>query len=192
MGTRNLTAVYLDGQYKVAQYGQWDGYPSGQGETVLNFMLNEFNVDKFKQALSECRFLSDDEVTAKWKCGADDSGFGNFQRKYPELSRDTAAKVLSLIQNGKAKELSNNIDFAVDSLFCEWAYIIDLDREILEVYEGFNKVPLTIEDRFFDMQETSERKEYYPIKMIRSYKFSELTKHTMTELEESLSNKNEE
>lgn len=23
MGTRNLTAVYLDGQYKVAQYGQW-------------------------------------------------------------------------------------------------------------------------------------------------------------------------
>lgn len=25
MGTRNLTAVYLDGQYKVAQYGQWDG-----------------------------------------------------------------------------------------------------------------------------------------------------------------------
>ena len=25
MGTRNLTAVYLDGQYKVAQYGQW-GY----------------------------------------------------------------------------------------------------------------------------------------------------------------------
>ena len=31
MGTRNLTAVYLDGQYKVAQYGQWDGYPEGQG-----------------------------------------------------------------------------------------------------------------------------------------------------------------
>ena len=27
MGTRNLTVVYLDGQYKVAQYGQWDGYP---------------------------------------------------------------------------------------------------------------------------------------------------------------------
>lgn len=35
MGTRNLTAVYLDGQYKVAQYGQWDGYPEGQGITAL-------------------------------------------------------------------------------------------------------------------------------------------------------------
>jgi len=27
MGTRNLTCVMKDGQYKVAQYGQWDGYP---------------------------------------------------------------------------------------------------------------------------------------------------------------------
>lgn len=26
MGTRNLTVVYIDGKYKVAQYGQWDGY----------------------------------------------------------------------------------------------------------------------------------------------------------------------
>lgn len=31
MGTRNLTAVYIDGEYKVAQYGQWDGYPEGPG-----------------------------------------------------------------------------------------------------------------------------------------------------------------
>lgn len=27
MGTRHLTAVVIDGDYKVAQYGQWDGYP---------------------------------------------------------------------------------------------------------------------------------------------------------------------
>lgn len=31
MGTRNLTAVYLDGEYKIAQYGQWDGYPKDKG-----------------------------------------------------------------------------------------------------------------------------------------------------------------
>ena len=27
MGTRYLTAVYLDGEYKVAQFGAQDGYP---------------------------------------------------------------------------------------------------------------------------------------------------------------------
>jgi hypothetical protein len=38
MGTRNLTRVICDGKTKVAQYGQWDGYPEGQGKTVLNFL----------------------------------------------------------------------------------------------------------------------------------------------------------
>lgn len=39
MGTRNLTAVYLDGQYKVAQYGQWDGYPEGRGGLIWKSSL---------------------------------------------------------------------------------------------------------------------------------------------------------
>ena len=37
MGTRHLIAVMADGKYQVAQYGQWDGYPSGQGVSVLTF-----------------------------------------------------------------------------------------------------------------------------------------------------------
>lgn len=30
-------------------------------------------------------------------------------------------------------------DFLADSLFCEWAYIINLDTGMLEVYKGFNR-----------------------------------------------------
>lgn len=37
MGTRNLTCVVLDGKYVVSSYGQWDGYPSGQGKQFLIF-----------------------------------------------------------------------------------------------------------------------------------------------------------
>lgn len=38
MGTRNLTCVVVDGEMKVAQYGQWDGYPEGQGATCCEFI----------------------------------------------------------------------------------------------------------------------------------------------------------
>ena len=38
MGTRHVTAVFLNGEPRVAQYGQWDGYPSGQGVTILDFL----------------------------------------------------------------------------------------------------------------------------------------------------------
>ena len=35
MGTRNLTAVFMDGEYKVAQYGQWDGYQKDRVRLAL-------------------------------------------------------------------------------------------------------------------------------------------------------------
>ena len=38
MGTRNLTIVYSNGEYKVAQYGQWDGYPEGLGVQLLKYL----------------------------------------------------------------------------------------------------------------------------------------------------------
>lgn len=49
MGARNLTAVYLDGQYKVAQYGQWDGYPEGQGITVLTFLRDKMDLELLRK-----------------------------------------------------------------------------------------------------------------------------------------------
>ena len=49
MGTRNLTAVYIDGEYKVAQYGQWDGYPEGQGMTALTFLRDKMDTNSLRR-----------------------------------------------------------------------------------------------------------------------------------------------
>lgn len=45
MGTRNLTCIVKDGEYKVAKYCQWDGYPSGKGLDLLH-ILKEINCPK--------------------------------------------------------------------------------------------------------------------------------------------------
>lgn len=154
MGTRHLTAVVMNKKVVVAQYGQWDGYPSGQGSTVTDFikdrLMKKFakgtGLDKFKKALKECRFLSTEEIKKSWT----DSGASpdsdmvtmdiadRHKASYPGLSRDTGAEVLGLIYAGEVTGLMNSWDFGADSLFCEYAYVLDLDNKVLEVYKGFN------------------------------------------------------
>lgn len=180
MGTRHLTAVVADGDYKVAQYGQWDGYPSGQGKTVLDF-LRRTNLNMFADKVRACTFIDADEIEQRWKSvGADDSGFvgmdvdDKFKANWPQLSRDIGAKVLEYIYNQPSGvELKNSLYFVADSLFCEWAYVIDLDKGTFEVYEGFNKKPLDPSERFADMPDDPDNahrdERYYPVRLKTTY-----------------------
>ena len=146
MGTRNLTAVMLDGEYKIAQYGQWDGYPSGQGATALRFITN-VDLDAFKEKVRACRFCTQDDYD---RVNLDK----NWKRNYPELSRDAGAEVLQMVMDG-ATLLKNTIGFAGDSLMCEYAYVIDLDKGTFEFFEGWNSEPIN-DGRFVSGDESLE------------------------------------
>lgn len=182
MGTRNLTMVVSNGKFKVAQYGQWDGYPKGQGATVLSF-LKSTNLDDFKKRLKQVKFMGKKEkaemdgflksIGSKdgWMTGEQSE---KYQKKYPLLTRDNGAKILQMIMDSTENPiyLNNSVSFATDSLFCEWAYLIDLDKNVLEVYTGFNKEPLTEMDRFY--KHTSKKEEYTPIKLAKTYPLDNL------------------
>ena len=207
MGTRHLIAVVHNKQIKVAQYGQWDGYLEGQGRVVVEFIQNDLDIEKFRKAVSECQFLSDKEIKETWtECGADPNSelvsmdiADKHTRKYAALSRDTGAKVLSLIQDKGARALMNSIDFAADSLFCEYAYVLDLDTETLEIYRGFNKSPVPAGERFAEVQPhvpehyktAGKTYEYYPVRLLTTMKFADATVRNLNKLIEKL-NKEEE
>jgi hypothetical protein len=157
MSTRSLTMVINEGKTKVAQYGQNDGYPQGQGKTILEF-LQECDLEEFKEKLKEVVFLSPEEIE---------------QIRGEEISVvNTDAKVLKLIYDGQAKKLVDNSDFAKHSLFCEWAYVLDLDKGALEVYRGFNREPLEKGDRFYNKKDID--KDYYPVRIIKTYSLKDL------------------
>ena len=181
MGTRNLTVVFMDGEYKVAQYGQWDGYPEGQGATCLAFLRDEMDESKFREQLKKVHFWSAEELDNLFaEFGADQDGsirmrdYDRFKEAYPELHRDTAADVLKMIQDGNVRLLKNDIDFAADGLFCEWAYVIDLDNRRFEVYTGFHKEPLTEKDRFYFLKDKEEGNGYSGIHMVTSWSLDDL------------------
>lgn len=160
MGTRNLTAVFFGNGYPIAQYGQWDGYPEGQGIVALAFARDKMDRPTFEAKLRAVSELSIEERKQRYRdAGATDeaieSGFIAYDiaktvsEAHPENSRDTGAKILELVQAAPAGvKLVNEIGFSGDSLFCEFAYVVDLNRDTFEVYRGFNKEPLDPAARF--------------------------------------------
>lgn len=150
MGTRHFVGVVADGEFKVAQYGQWDGYPSGQGMDVLTF-ASTMDPEVMLAEVRDVRFLSEEDraqMKSDWEAvGANESGWVTMEQsdqfysnpKYAAMSRDVGASVLNLVYEGKVDMLDDSSDFPKNSLWCEWAYVIDLDKRQLEVYGGFGK-----------------------------------------------------
>lgn len=189
MGTRNLTCAVIDKQYKVAQYGQWDGYPSGQGITILRFLRNELKRPLMEKRLREVQFLNEKEIEL----------INESKEPMPQqFSRDCGGHILEFIQNGEytkdeldfeglrsvrkpvtykweMDKLHNQLDFAGDSVFCEWAYVVDFDENTFEIYEGFVKEPHEGE-RFsnVDYEKSHREEQYYPVKLVKKYDLDDL------------------
>lgn len=182
MGTRNLTMVIKNEQFKVAQYGQWDGYPGGQGKTALGF-LKKFDERAFGYQLDKCKFVDDEkqkEINSWLKSIGVNDGWMNmeqsrhFKTKYPFFSRDNGANILNLINESEQETiwLHDDRNFINDSLMCEWAYVIDLDKRTFEVYTGLNKKPLHKHERFYGG--VTDDRGYYPCRNVAIYSLDSL------------------
>jgi hypothetical protein len=185
MGTRSLIAVYVNKQHRVGNYVQFDGYPEGQGRGVLEF-CQRIAADPgarkaFEHKVEAAVFLSESdgeriEAEAKAQGKA-------WEVTHPWLGRRAGSDVLGYVMNEPdGIGLSDQIEFAADSLMCEWAYVIDLDANRLEVFRGFQKKPLDADERFYPMQvagshiedHRSGEDQYYPIKLLRWFELDKL------------------
>lgn len=182
MGTRGLTMVIHNQKTVIAQYGQWDHYPSGQGLTALKF-LKSADLEKFKKTLERVKFIDEEkqkEISDFCKSIGCADGWMNMEQaekyhaRYPLLTRDNGAEILNLVYNDNTDEtlwLNDSHEFAGDSLFCEWAYVIDLDKNSFEVYSGFNKKPLDPSERFAYMDGV---KDYNPVRLLVMFDINDL------------------
>lgn len=179
MGTRHLIAVQKDNQYKVAQYGQWDGYLSGQGDSILTF-FHENDLETFRSKVDNCFFGTQEQIDEAYAPYTNGDGWMTMEQsdafkktEFAHLSRDTGADILNVILKSDGPLiLIDQIDFANDSLFCEYAYVIDLDKDILEVYQGFNTDPLPEGARFTGA--AKDDGEYQAVKLVATFPLGSL------------------
>ena len=143
MGTRNLTIVKNNlGETKIAQYGQWDGYPSYSGIQALNFLRDEYNQTLLNVKLDLVQFVGDEEVDTLYKqYESTDWENKDFLNAYPGLHRDTGVDILKVVANSTAPIKSvDNTEFAKDDLFCEGIYEVDFSTNKFITIYADNKV----------------------------------------------------
>jgi hypothetical protein len=103
-------------------YNQCDSYPSELGWKVMCFVRDIQSTTALKQAAI---FLTPGDPVDE-KCV--DGGYELFEA----ISKHTPGSQITINENS---------GFLGNSLFCKWAYIINLDLDLLEVYKGPNNDP---------------------------------------------------
>ena len=143
MGTRGAYGFRVDGQDKVT-YNRFDSYPGGLGEEMIGFIRQ--TPDSELLAIAKRLKMVDGNTAPTEKQieqyrdkTLDLSVSGQTENEWYCLLRDAQGK--PNMWKGTVNHMIEGASFLGDSLFCEWAYIINVDIGVLEVYKGFNKNP---------------------------------------------------
>lgn len=124
MGTRHLqTVITKEGKKVISQYGQWDGYPSGQGVEILRY-LKSGDLTKYQANLVKIKEVSDKEAKKIEAEIEEDETLYNKAGKYFHFNRDCGSQIHQLIEDRKVK----NVQLAVEedaNKWCEGFYTID-------------------------------------------------------------------
>jgi hypothetical protein len=118
MGTRNLIILYHNGRIVVAQYGGHDSHPSHTGREIMSSLSSPRYIQRLRANLHLIRYR---ESESHGDYVDDDIGI---------CILDAIAYVREPVPH------SFGLEFASDGTFCEWTYVVGLDAEVLEVYEG--------------------------------------------------------
>ena len=187
MSTRHLVMVVLDGQYKIAQYCHSSGQPIYAGENITEWIRNQMQLDKFKTALRNCQFASDEWLAKMYaeaeKAYGKDENF-DWPDNYDGEESINDSVILDLVQDGHYTILTDHTRFAGDVVFCEWVYVVNLDTLKLEVFECCNEEPLQSEERFHFLTKPPKNDGRpgdgrHPAKLLAVVPFCDLRDNTM-------------
>lgn len=174
MGTRGAWGFRIDGVDKIT-YVHSDAYPEGLGQDLISCLIRRI-VDGYilfsevlKQQARALRLVSNEialptqkEIDRLYKY----ADLNVSSRRYGDwycLLRQTQGDLEKTLE---ATVMIDSHEFLADSLFCEFAYVINLDDETFEIYKGFQGQPHT-KGRYAAMAPSPGSK-YYPVAFVVS------------------------
>lgn len=144
MSTRGLMGIKKKGELK-AQYNHFDSYISGLGKYIIetiNDIPKEERIKKLSDAFDNIVLVNENDTPTKEMieyCKLYNTTnlnvSGQNEKDMYCLLRETQGE-LSLYLNG-FKYMIDNASFINDTLFCEYAYVINLDTNKLDITFGW-------------------------------------------------------
>lgn len=191
MGTRGCYGFYKDGVTK-ATYNHFDSYIGGLGKDILDFIENT-SIPIMNKIFDKIELVRENDIPTIEQ-------IENCQKFTDlEVSNKSIMDFYCLLRNAQGdlnayktdlKYMIDSKEFLGNSLFCEYGYIINLDKNVLEFYKGFNKVPQN--NRY--SKYASKEEEYKECKLLAEYPLTEIYegKITVENMEKDLKKDREE
>jgi len=182
MSTRGLFGFRKNGIDK-AMYNHYDSYPDYLGKNVIDWLQNVLTIksaEKLNEIFDKIVLVDADEKPNETEkaeldeCWLYDNS-GECQDWYSLLHKlqGNPSLIEEIADTYGKVYMCNDISFIKNSLFCEYAYIVNLDEGVLELWKGFQTKPWS-ENRYGTDAISSVRNEYYPCKRISILRFGDI------------------
>ena len=171
MGTRGAI-VFVSGGVEKTVYNHWDSYPSSLGVKMVEWLRHAGqDLPTLRRRVDALRMVSPDmDPTAEDRERLSRYADPDVNRGegWYSLLRHTQGDPEAILEAGVAEDVAS---FPLDSLFCEWTYVVDLDNENFEVYKGFQDAGPT-KGRWSTVSAPNEDG-YWPVSQITSWSIAE-------------------
>lgn len=181
MGTRGAYGFRINGTDHIA-YNNMDSYPGSLGTDVLTqcrkWAARPGKLEAVREAAASLKPIQEGskptpEQIKKCKKYAKAATSGDPDDAWYFLLRGAQGNLAAMLKLGF---YINSAAFLKDSLFCEWAYIVNLDDGVLEVYRGFQHKRHN-RGRYGRLREDSKA-EYWGVALIKTYPLARLPSKT--------------
>ena len=178
MGTRGAIGFRI-GRKDYITYNHWDSYPDCLGYNMITEFqdLSEDDLTQLKNRITKIQLVTGNkpptrkqiEQTIPWH---NLSVSNQSTSDWYCLLREAQGTLLPYMK-GELTIMLDSKKFLADSLFCEYAYIFNLSKNVLEFYKGFNKNPKA-PGRYASLSSERDTMGYYGVALVAEFPFAKL------------------
>ena len=186
MGTRGACGFYSQGTEKVT-YNHYDSYPVGLGNQMIEYLdTKDRDIDEIRKDFDKIQLVKETSRPSKKQIKiCRNAGLSDLTVSDKEITDWYCLMRLAqgdLTQNVQSGLMIDSREFLYDSLFCEWAYIINIDNSLLEVYKGDQKS--AGEGRYSNRKSSNSLSEYYGVTLVAELDIKEIKTLDMDYIQE--------